>query len=1152
MKINPVSDMEITPLLANAFFQSQTPDFRSPTKSNTYRELAAWGYFSVFDIVKVGPERFKRRHQRDFHGGAETLYRNALSYATQLIHQARERGLREGELLWRSRSINEGNELPSYADLFPEPWDNFCKPGELEALNSPIAYLLELYQFARQLELDASEGAVLFSTRRPDIPELLLDKNNSSEDLPALQIVNEILSFIAADYIDRSEQTGKSVDEVLGETHYPWHLPFSLPTLQISLGLNEKKTTLANIIQTLQRLTPDFCTKMQPSAANSLLLAATQLGEGQMTLLIEDTPFPAVSLTQPELALGYQSGSTTETLTDKDLSAHGYIVPESPDAQGPKTLTNTPMPTLHEPYDTIKVFCQNEAGEKATVLLRGQSILSYYRVKSPLKPFSDSAPYPRRLLLSWHAEDNPSLNLARGPWFGHLTIQAQAWENEPIFLTLKYHLALFDKPLPAEQLYPEAAAFFEKNYGITAEEVAQLPEILFFIDRTKGTVDQVEQAIAWGDFSPVASDNITFTNPIFTNGQSESRFPLPFQVGASYLNGGLPESIGINFTRPRSMTSTNNQRFDRFHRLLRLQRWLAIPCNELDWLLMSAMRAEGERNLALEINVNTLRAIGLYRHLNERYGITTDAFSALLHTLSPFAISGQPTFLDQVFNQPKLFNEPFFISNQPFKYNATRGDDGRLIKQLCAGLKITTATFQTLAERVNQAFKLKPEQLVCSLPVISALYRLTTLARIFKITPEQGVMLLDALSMTGGYDATILAGEPTLSPLTADGKGTTEVDVLDVILSLEALTEWLRQSQIKPEALCLMLQSIKLPAVATDSTVAFFDGLRQGLPNTLLKETDFQAGDIPALPSSENWLTKLNMLIEPSGLVKVLPLGWRETEEDYLAGVLTPIVQELIPDDEQKIAIAVAALTQVIIQGKAAQEDLVSASVAKEYGVGRDIVPALLRWIGSSVADFLTKINQPESQPIRSAREVSEQLLTLIYNLAMNASLIKQLRLKVAIIELRLLKPEWLGLSAVTGGILSLQEIWVFSRFRQWAMNSQFSEDELIDYFSFANTPTEAGYRALTLDRDCAELLADILEWDADEIELATQQFTLPRARTMEQVDWLRRLMALSLRLSLPVEPLLTMSTLTPFPPYAQIASIGESVMTATQIPAEE
>lgn len=1152
MKINPVTDVEITPLLAKAFSHCQPLELRASVGSDNYSELTVWGYFSVFDVVKVGPERFKRRHQRDFNGRAESLYLNALSYATQLIHQARERGLYHGELRWQSRSINEGNQLPSYEDLFPEPWDNFCKPGELEALNSPVAYLLELYQFSRQLELDASEGAILFSARRPDIPELLLDKDNSNKDLPALQIVNEILSFIAADYIDRSEQTGKSVDQVLGETHYPWQLPFSLPTLQITLGLGEKKTTLAGLIQTLQRQKPDFCTVMLPSAANSFLLAATQLGEGHMMLLIEDTPFPAISLTQPELASGYQSGSTTETLTDRDLSAHGYIVPVSQDAQGPNVLTYVSMPTLHEPYDAIKVTCHNDAGEQATVMLRGQSILTYYRVKSPLKPFSDSAPYPRRLVLSWHDEDNPNLDLSHGPWFGNLTIQTQAWENGPVFLTLKYHVALFDKPLSAEQLYPEAAAFFEKNYGIPPEDVIRLPEILFFIDRTKGSAEQVEQAIALGDFSPVTSSNIAFTNPIFTNGQSESRFPLPFQVGASYLNGGVPESIGISFTRPRSMTATNYQRFDRFHRLLRLQCWLGIPCNELDWLLVNAMRAEGDRNLALEINFNTLRVIGLYRHLNGLYGTTSEVFSALLHTISPFAISGQSTFLDQVFNQPKLFNEPLFISDQHFNFNATRGDDGRLIKQLCAGLKITTATFQLLALRVNQAFKLEPGQLICSLPVISALYRLTTIPRLFKVTPEQGMMLLDALSLTGGYSSDILAGEPCLSRLTADGKGTTEVDFLDVILSFEALTDWLRQAQIKPEELCLMLKSIKLPAVATDSTVAFFDGLRQGLPNTLLSATDFQAGDIPTLPEAESWLTKLKMLIEPNGLVKSLPLGWKQTEEDYLTGVLTPIVKEVVGNDEQKVTIAVAALTQVITQGKAAQEDLVSASVAKEYGVGRDIVPALLRWIGSSVADFLTKISQSESGYIRSPRDVSEQLLLLIYNLAMNASLVKQLRLKVAIIELRLLKPEWLGLSAVTGNPLSLQEIWVLSRFRHWAMNSQFSEDELIDYFSFANTTTDSGYRTLTLDRDCAEMLADILEWDADEIELATQQFKPARACNMEQIDWLRRLMTLSLRLSLPVEPLLTAAALAPFPPYEQIASIGESVMTAIQIPAEE
>ncbi|MBD2779108.1 Tc toxin subunit A [Xenorhabdus szentirmaii] len=1156
MNTTSTDEKTVTPLLASAFMQAQHAVQRLQSIEQSHSELSRWGYFSVFDIVKVGPSRFKRRHKHHFNGQAETLYQNALSYATQLIHSARERGLRDAETLRMARVASGQPELPNYADLFPEPWDNFCKPGALEALNSPAAYLVELYQFARQLELDATEGAMAFAQRRPDIPELLLDRDNTDQELPALQIVNEILTFIAADYIDHGQDTGKPVNQVLGETYYPYTLPFSLATLQTTLGLADKNTSLARVIQALHQELPDFCTEIQPGAANSVLLAATQLSQGQMELLTAETPFPATSLTQPELVAQYRSGSTTETSTDLDLSQHGYIVPQQQEAQGPASLTLAPLPASQEPYDEIHIKCQNKDGQSATVTLRGQSVLICQRAKRRLKPFSDNPPYPRQLQLSWHDEDNKDVDLSLGPWFGELTIQAQKWDDQQSFLTLKYHLVLSDKALPAEQLYPQAEDFFRKNYGLELSERDKLPEILFLIDRIKGQAEEIEQAIAWGDFSPVVSANIRFTNPIFSNKQSELRFPLPFQVGACYLNAGQPDAVGIDVQRPRSLTATTNPRFDRLQRLIRLQRWLEIPHHDLDGLLTCAMRAEGEENLTLEINFNTLRALGLFRHLNQRYKLSAPAFATLLHTLSPFAVSGNPTFLDQVFNQPKLFDEPFFVDNRTFDFSATRGGDARTIKQLCAGLKITAATFQLLAEQVNAAFELPSGKLTCSLPVISALYRLVTVPRLFNLTPEQGMMLINALSASGKFSPHILAGEPQLSLLTPDGSDTTEVDLLDIILLLEEMAAWLQQSKLKPEEFCLMLQSVMLPVVATDSSVTFFDNLLQGIPKTLLTENNFNAGDIPKLPEGENWFDTLSVLVTRDGLVKVYPLHWGQSDEDYLKSVLTPIAEQLVGDPDS-VVIAVSALTQVITQAKTAQEDLVSASVTREYGTARDIVPWLLRWTGSSVPDFLGKIYAQRTLDggyLRTPRDISDELLHVTYHLAMNNMLIKQLRLKAQIVSLRIIVPEWLGLGSIDGSPLSVHEIWALSRFRNWATGSLFSEDELIEYFAFANQPEQNVRNEENFNRDCAEKLADILEWDADEIELATRHFdpAPTRARNMEQIDWLRRVMALSRQTGLSVTPLMIAATLPPFPPYDQITHLGEAIIAATQYPSEE
>lgn len=1148
MKKIPVDNKIVTPLLAKAYSHSQPHNFtlQSYHQESITDELIKWGYYSVFDIVKIGPERFKRRHHQHFNGQAEHLYKNALSYATQLIHQAREQGLRNSEILYLTKSNQKETELPSYSDLFPEPWDNFCKPGSLEAINSPLAYLLELYNFSKQLELDASEGSIGFSQRRPDIEELRLDKNNSNHDLPALQIVNEILSFIAADYIDKSEQTGKPVNKVLEETYYPYHLPFSLSTLQITLGLAEKNSSLAKIIQPLQQEIPNFCRPLLPNTNNNILLAATQLSQGHISLLMEKESFSAICLTKAELQSGYLSSSTSETLMDANPAMHGYIVPKQQNIQGPDVLSKQSLPAIEEPYDKLSVICTNTKGETVTVILRSQSVQSYYRIKRRLQPFNDKAPYPRKLKLSWHQEDNPDIVLASDLWLGEFTIQAQLWENQSNFLTFKYQLSLSDNPLTTEQLFPQAEAFFNTHYGISVDESKRLPEILFLIERIQGKAEEIEQIISWGDFAPIVSSNITLTNPIFSNGQSEFHFPLPFQIGACYLNHAMPEPVGISQQRPRSLTATTIQRFDRLQRLIRLHRWLNITPYELDELLIASMQAEHENNLTLEINLNTLRVIGLFRYLNSRYSLPLSAFTTIIHALPAFAVSGQATFLDKVFNQPKLFDEPFIIDNHSFNYMATRGSDARTIKQLCAGLKITIATFQIIAEQVNTAFKLDKDQLTCSLPVVSSLYRLVTIPRLFKLTPEQGIMLINTLHWSSPSTVNIFAGEPRLSLLSDDGKETKQIDILDIILTFEALSEWLQKTQIQPEQLCLVLQTIRLPIVATDSSVAFFGSLLQGIPRTQITETNFQANDIPPIDTEgDSWLKTLSFLFE-DGLVKPFPLQWKEQNEDYLKKVLTPIVESMLTDPKE-IEISVAALTQVILQGKTAQEDLLSSSISREYGINRDLVPMLMLWIDSSVADILQKISQSNHGDIQEAKDISQELLNLIYKLTINAMLIKQLRLTSSIINVRLIMPNWLGLAIVDGSPLSLQEIWVLSCFHNWVSNSQFSEDELIGYISLANYQENRRSNDDSFNRDCAEELAKILEWDADEIELATQHFTPPRAKTVDQIDWLRRMMSLSHKLSLSVTPLLTVAELTAFPPYDQIASLGEAIIAATQ-----
>ncbi|WP_118984347.1 Tc toxin subunit A [Photorhabdus sp. CRCIA-P01] len=1114
-------------------------------------QLITFGYQSVFDIMRVGKSRFLRRHKHQFSGHAGEIYDRALSFATQLVHMQREQGLRDGEQL-RLKRIAEGKpELPSYADLFPEPWDNFCRPGALEALNSPISYLLELYLFARQIELDSTEGAAMLEQRRPDLAELMLDADNTYQELPALKIVNEVLSYSAANYIDLTEDTGKPVNQVLGETRYPFTLPFSLPTTQITLGLEQKKTSLAKIIQAVNTEIPWFSNNPPPNKQNNILLAGTLLSKEQMALLSQPSPFTQVHLTRPRLRDVYLSGSTTETVTDIVLSAHGYIVPKQTDVSGPEALTYSEIEPAPDSHEFITITCINQDKKPITIKLRGKSVLSYQRIKARLLPFDDTPPYPRQLELSWHDEDNPGLDLSDGPYFGEIKIEVQAWSEKRSILTLTYHFAIASDDIDEDKLLPEATDFFLENYGIPPQQRQKLEEILFFSEQTKGSVEELERAFSHGDYHPTVSSNVQFKNTIFSNGQSHATFPTPYQYGSVYLNSAHPEALDINKTRPRSMTAITEYRFDRLNRLLRLQRWTKLPHDKLDLLLTSAARAEGMANLELNINYNSLRALGLFRYLNNNYNLAAEAFAAFVYQITPFGISSDVPFFDQVFNQPQLFDIPMALDNSEFDYTARRGNDARTVKQICAGLGIASATFQILAQQVCSAFSLPEKRLTRSLDVISAFYRLVMIPRLFKLTAEQGIIIVDILSKIGGFNPLLLAGAPRLSPLGSDGESTTEVDVLDIILAIEEMSSWLSQTKLTPEELSLFIQNQRLPIVATDSSADFFGGIVSSLPENLLTEQDFQG---PEIPDIGNWMLKLNELITEDGLVKPFPLVWAQSDDEYLNKIITPIVDALTPPPDDK-PLTITALRLIIQQYKTAQDNLVSTAVAKEYGVSRDVVPLLLRWVGSSVTELLEMLNQQSRQyhgHLLHAQQISDELLQIAYNLAMNGALIKQLRLTPQLLFLRLAEPTWLSLSSpkVTdpgqGAPLTLKEVFILSRYRHWVTSSLHTEDKLIEYLAYANNPP-VQRNDEDINLDCAELLADILGWEASEVEQACEQFTPTRACNMGQIDWLRRVQALSQQTKLSVSPLREAATISPSSSFDQIQHVGEAVIAATK-----
>ena len=236
------------------------------------------------------------------------------------------------------------------------------------------------------------------------------------------------------------------------------------------------------------------------------------------------------------------------------------------------------------------------------------------------------------------------------------------------------------------------------------------------------------------------------------------------------------------------LSGLSNARMDRINRMVRLQRWLGLSYEETDLLISACIRAQGANNTDFTLNTHTLRALGVFRHWQQRYGISAFQFAAVLDIITPYAISPAVPFFDQVFNAPSLFDTPFTITGESVSYTDAIGDGARTVRQLCAGLNVTQAQFRVLADRVaaeqgDAAAKTFP----LTLEVVSALYRLVMVPRWLGLSFADGAALL---SLAGKDDAawSTLAGVPQLAAL-SNGQPAGG-DILDLLMALEAAAAW--------------------------------------------------------------------------------------------------------------------------------------------------------------------------------------------------------------------------------------------------------------------------------------------------------------------------------------------------------------------------
>ena len=1180
--------MADTPSLLNALIKPEAPVKKG---RNTFATaMQKMGFTSVFDIVLLPKAAFARQLARYSDANADLAYDNAMGYAALIARLYREYKTSSGTVQQLARRSGLRALVPSgptFQGQFKENWDEYCEVGAIADATGPVAYLSALTIFASQLE-DTSTDAMrlLMEKRRPDLKDLLITHESTFTPRPMLEIVNEVLERHLRAWLDRNPaDKARSIHEVLADRHYPFELPYNFYHHQCRLGLDDKKPQLGELNYLASLLLPikqaaanDYGQLQQLASQAQRLLCG--LSPQQQQLLIEPSVFSDFYLTRSDLIDGWQSPLTAYLRPHTTQSRCYLLLPGQADIVTATPLADTPTDATGA-KTAVSLTFHNDAGTQLA------SIDLSSNVSAP--------PGAGWLVNRLHAAGNSIIAHFKATTLPTPTEQGYIARFELITVTgtaaEPVRLARQRFALTLDEQYSLTSTeqdFLKRSYGIQANSdstVWQLTLMTDFMQRTGLNAEQVEQLVARRRFEVRVSPSCPDLQPARNVGAQRrttdkvSEFSYPDRYGACYVNGtgpgtelyereqetspekvlhddsdnaiGLEQTASADSTQWR-LTKVSLDRLDRLQRMARLHRWTGIPFAHLDTLIISAIRAEGEANLGMELNENTLRALGVYRYLNHHYSIEPEQFAALMHDLSPYA-SGkdQVPLFDQVFNRVQLFDTPLILDQSVI--DLTSGDAATLktVLQLCAGLKVqpTEDSFLLIAAQTNDHFG----SLRRDLPTISSLYRQTLVAQLFGHSVAEVLTLAKLLG--GNAFLTALVGGH-LSARTE----TPAPDILDVLMILHWAFDWLKQSQ---QTVDRLQQRLGPPALLradtpedarrtrlTEETLS--DDLRARLVKlqrdtrqSLITKEQVAALGLPPRNGDSggeiNWFKLLDDhdLISSEGLIAGLdkpltlmdePIGWLET------GVAS-LLQHLILQPEVKAACA-AKLIDLLLRAHDHQSQLLEGLFQETAQLPADRCNAVIHWAHSSIYSIL----------LAALEHTLEVLIEHFQRVSRHAQIIVELRLSNSALRAFVVNPAWLGGVQYTGsgGEPTLSDLYLLERFSHWFHSQSQPEDSLLSYFTCANPPKvqlkNKALRQLASETANAAL-AHLLEWSEAEISTLTDILPDKRASSMAHVDWVRRCQAACQASGLSATALLQATDLTDTSSLEDWKAVGQAVM---------
>jgi len=659
--------------------------------------------------------------------------------------------------------------------------------------------------------------------------------------------------------------------------------------------------------------------------------------------------------------------------------------------------------------------------------------------------------------------------------------------------------------------------FYDRNFGTTGLEWQNLNQVPFFGLHTKLDTPTLESLLSVRGFVPVRSANVKDPTTVPEVPESE-------RSGSVYINAHNAPAISISdqsVARLHRLSENPGSaggldRYDRMNRKLRLDQWLDLPSEEVDALLVAAMKAEKRGTpvaIPWWITEKTVQALGLFQSLRERYGCTAHDFAVFIDEFSLYGRGETPSQFDQIFNGQGSYGEPLMLDEGPFLIVPAPGQSDLTVIHLCSALRIDLKTYQHLAVAVARAHGIGDGPLLRSAAILSSFYRMVRLPRLLGMTPVEGVLML-----------TLLGGEPWLNGLagvpgmTSSPRPPSPANVLDLIHTMDTCVQWCADRNFSVLWMLQQIAPLQASAVA-EAERQLFDNILNLLPGALFSHEGLLRAGVPA-PTGGSWLELLTELVDPDGLV----IAHAGTEADYLAiarQVLNQAVEDGLgaPYDPERPAI-VENMLAVLLQARDAQASVVKEGLAVYLGGNAEQALNVLAWAGATVYQLLAWVLERARADLDGSSSGRDEepgpLLTLLADVRRRGAVVATLELSVELLQdyLAYGYKAWLGEDDKHA--FSLRTLYYLTTLTHAFELGEQPAGELLNYLREVNQlPDPLTGDALVLAQQAASIrLAAFFGWSAQEVRECANRIDpdLKMVRNLSQLDLLIRVRALALR----------------------------------------